>query len=146
MDSTRIPRGKVRQVETPVEEGQHPAPVPLIEFSFLGKQVSWSRARGTTHRWNLTALTAWESTIHAVAEEEVAMAGYTFPACGVQVSVEMETPSLASFGDPDRHLNAVLDGLRGVLYPDDKAKFLRGAGIWVHEGPEPRTTITCYSA
>lgn len=67
------------------------------------------------------------------------------PDRGVVISVRMETARKLNrrFGDPDRHLNAVIDGLKGVLYPDDCLPFVRGESIMVVSGERDLIRVVC---
>lgn len=114
----------------------------------MGPQTPWSRPRGDRHKWNLDALKAWEGFVRFVAAEEVAMSGYEFPGSGVTIWVEIETNKKIDkrFGDFDNHLKAIVDALRGVLYPDDSPDMVVGGACFIYAGPVCKTTIACYSA
>lgn len=83
-----------------------------------------------------------------IAWEEVEMSGYEFPECGVFVAVLMQTTHKLNkrFGDVDNHLKAILDALRGVLYPDDSPDYLVGVSMAVRHGESDLTEIICVRA
>jgi Holliday junction resolvase RusA-like endonuclease len=114
-----------------------PSPRPSSEFAESNKifdmkiselPIAWSRSRGVTRRFKSEALRQWQEFLKSMAEEEIEVAGGTWPYPGkVSVFATIIFPEGRAdrAADLDNYLKGIIDALTGTLWPDDRPKYIR---------------------
>lgn len=109
-----------------------------LSFTVPGDIVPWSvqTAGKGGHIIASPQCRAWKrgaSLLALKARQDVKRAGIDWPLDGIYaVDVHVVREDWQRF-DPDRALNSVLDAMTGVLYEDDRARFVRRVSLSVGE-------------
>lgn len=96
----------------------------------------WQRMRGSTTKFKRTDLKAWGEKLSDLAREEIELSNETpgfFPYDGqIYVSLLIYAKyeeQVTLLGDPDNMLKPIFDALTGVVWKDDRIRYLR-RGSW----------------
>lgn len=105
----------------------------LLDFHVSELPESWSRSRGKQRRFKPLAMRAWQKFLRRIAAEEMDIAENSdlWPHDGpLFVSIQAMFPSMQMLNacgqDGDNIVKAILDAFNGMLWPDDKIRYVRG--------------------
>jgi Holliday junction resolvase RusA-like endonuclease len=118
-----------------VRELQQEEMKALLHTHILGRPVQWQRMRGDRNRYKPTNLKAWQEKVADVLREEISIEGLDniFPGRNpVKASVIIcyETmEELNKAPDGDNIIKGILDAMTGIVYIDDKPRYLRGLSL-----------------
>jgi Holliday junction resolvase RusA-like endonuclease len=93
---------------------------------------TWQRMRGQRNKYKRADLRAWGERLATIAREEIELTGAApgfYPYDGklfihIMIIVDDEN-ELHGLGDPDNIEKAIFDALTGVVYVDDRIKYIR---------------------
>jgi len=141
---------KINHPPADYPHGPNIFPIRLLGQPLLALQLSpapavpWKRQRGPKGSFKHPRLAAWQNEVREIVESELAAAGEAagplahLPFCdqltrtlviGIELRFDSES-ALNRAGDPDNYEKAIWDALRGVLWKDDRSRYIRLH--WLH--------------
>lgn len=99
----------------------------ILDVSIPDVAVPWQRTRGKTVRYTHERVRVWKYLVHEHAANEIEMSGVKFDHEGpFRLSVTLRLPRRVWHlaGDSDNYEKAIMDALKGLVWRDDKVRYI----------------------